>query len=613
MCGICGYIGNQPQGDELLQRMADRIRHRGPDAGGVATWAGGGLAHRRLAIIDLTPGGAQPMRGESGALISYNGEIYNYREIRQELAKAGSRCVGDSDTEVLLRSWEMWGVDALSRFRGMFAFALWDPAANRLHLVRDRLGIKPLYYLEHDGTFYFASEIKALLAIPGYSPRVDRESLDLYLGYRYVTGERTMFSGIRKLLPGHRMEIDPDGTFRTIRYWSIPILGSGEPVQPEAEVLEEFWDTFSEAVRLRTIADVPLGAYLSGGLDSSLIVAALREQVGSVDCFSVGFAQEGFDESDYAREVAVHCGSRLHMLQAETSAVEDLEEIVYHLDEPLADLAVIPTYAMARATKPKVTVVLSGEGADELFGGYDKYRLFGRIDGYRSRLAALAGLARYLPLHGKAGRLADVLAAGGEGEAYAIFSSVFTPREMQQLRPAANQADYRERLIGVVEPAFSRERSTFNRMLGADAVSWLPDDLLLKNDKMTMAHAVEARVPYLDHRLVEFCARLPETFKLRNGVVKYLLRRSMLGRLPDRIVGRGKTGFSVPLGDWMDGPFGERIDAVTSPDAIRRQGLFDPETVSSLRRASLNDHYARRQFWTIAAFNLWQQRFRVEV
>ena len=607
MCGICGYLG--PGNENVLQAMSATLAHRGPDDSGIHVGDGFGLAHRRLSIIDLA-GGHQPMISPEGDVLVFNGEIYNFQEIRGDLEKLGHRFATHSDTEVLLRAYRQWGADCLQRLRGMFAFALWDNVRRELFIARDRVGIKPLYYAEHRGIVYFASEVKALLEIPDFPRRLNREALPLFLTFRYTPGEPTLFEGVNKLLPGHSMTLKKGQPAQINRYWQLEF----EPDEGPSETAwkEQFWATFEESVRLRMISDVPLGAYLSGGLDSSLIVAGMSGLSNSpVETFSVGFRDQKFDESPYAKQVAEQFNCNHHQLSAEEEAGDLLDKVIYHLDEPLADLATIPTYLMARETKPHVTVVLSGEGADELLAGYPKYRAF-----LWSRK-----VAPFLPTAGCqiGGRLAHnitmqrAFASLGEQDrarAYLNLAAVFSGNELSAL--------LREPTVGgpraaeqIVSSYFSPEIDGLSQLLNLDFHTWLPDDLLLKNDKMTMAHGVEARVPYLDHKLVELCARIPSRYKLKWNQEKVLLRKVMQGRLPERIRKRKKTGFTVPLEQWMKGPMGKQVKGFFEPDQVAEQGLFRPDFLQELARKPLNDQYYRRQFWCVAALGLWQRRFDV--
>jgi len=610
MCGICGYLGDGSV--TTLAAMNAAIRHRGPDDSGDFIAAGVGLGHRRLAIIDLASG-QQPMVDGQGNALVFNGEIYNFQELRRELEQLGAVFRTHSDTEVLLLAYRQWGAACLERLRGMFAFALWDAAERRLFIARDRVGIKPLYYVEFNGVFYFASEIKALLEIPGLPRRLNRRALGLYLTFRYTPGEETLFAGIKKLLPGHAVTLRPGTAPRPQRYWALHFAADEGP--GETEWMERFREVFAESVRLRMISEVPLGAYLSGGLDSSLIVATMSALATQpVETFSVGFHAEKFSELPYAALVARQFGCRHHVLHAEEEAAHILHDVVYHLDEPLGDLATIPTYLMARETKPHVTVVLSGEGADELLAGYPKYRAFLAGRGAAPLLPAawwrqLSRLAPSLTLS----RALSSLAGRDWPQAYLQLAAVFSAGERTRLlRPdQAGQLIAGGELEDFIAPYFDPQLDGLSRLLNLDFHTWLPDDLLLKNDKMTMAHGVEARVPYLDHRLVELCATLPSRFKLGLTKEKLLLRKVMAGQLPATICRRKKTGFSVPLAAWMEGPFGGAVREVFTPQFVHQQGLFSLDYIEHLTRQPLNHIYYRRQFWTLAALGLWQRRFGV--
>jgi asparagine synthase (glutamine-hydrolysing) len=611
MCGICGYVGSGSS--KTLEAMLATISHRGPDDRGSYLGEDIGLGHHRLAIIDLKAG-HQPMKSPTGHVLVFNGEIYNFQEIRAELEKLGHVFETRSDTEVILAAYSQWGAECLARFRGMFAFALWDASHETLFIARDRVGIKPLYYAVVDGTFYFASEAKALLQVPGFRRQPNLRALGLYLTFRYTPGEETLFLGIKKLLPGHFMVVSKKRAPSIHRYWSVEFEADNGP--NEAQWREQFWETFHEAVKLRMISDVPLGAYLSGGLDSSLIVAAMSGLADHpVDAFSVGFKEARFNELSYAKEVAQLYDCRHHILFAERDAGTVLEDVTYHLDEPLADLATIPTYLMASATKPYVSVVLSGEGADEILAGYPKYPLF-----LGSRMLApwlprkVWSGAGYLMRNISLNRVLGALAARDPARAYLHLTSVFTGKEKNELLTGRARKSIMpdEEVEDFIRDHFSRAADGLSQLLYLDFCTWLPDDLLLKNDKMTMAHAVEARVPYLDHKVVELCARIPSRFKLRWNQQKALLRGVMRGRLPERIRRRRKQGFTVPLQEWTKGGFDRWLRQILSEEFIRRQGLFSFQYINNLRSKPLNHPYYRRQIWTIAAFGLWQKQFGVE-
>ncbi|PLX80379.1 MAG: asparagine synthase (glutamine-hydrolyzing) [Desulfuromonas sp.] len=606
MCGIAGYLGKGSV--DLLEAMSAAIAHRGPDDHGYFTAEGVGLAHRRLSVIDLSPAGHQPMISPEGEVLVFNGEIYNFREIRAELETLGHVFTSQSDSEVILRAYRQWGDACPHRFRGMFAFALWDADRRRLFAVRDRAGIKPFYYLEQAGDFYFASEAKALLAVPGFARKLNRDVLPFYLTFRYTPGADTLFAGIRKLPPGHSLSIEPGSRPQISRYWSLNFEPDDGPDGQQWQ--ERFWGTFEEAVRLRLISDVPVGTYLSGGLDSSLIVAAMTEVSGRpVDAFSVGFRDGKADELPYARLVAEQFGCRHHVLHTEEAAAGILDAVTWHLDEPVADLATLPTFLMAQATKPHVSVVLSGEGADEILAGYPKYRAM--LWGRRSR--------RLLPstLWGVASRLAGnltlqrVFASQGENDpvrAYLALAAVFTANEQKSLL-TSGIADTRH-VEPFVRGHFSRGADPLSNLLALDFHTWLPDDLPVKNDRMTIAHAVEARVPYLDHKLVELCARIPSRYKVRWFREKVLLRQVMADKLPPQICRRKKTGFTVPLQTWYVGELKSRVDRAFDT-TLAVSGLFRPDALDAVRRPPLDHPYGRRQFWTLAALALWMERFEV--
>ena len=554
MCGICGLVQMMPPrpiDSPLLRRMQDTMTHRGPDDEGFYLGDGVGFGHRRLSIIDLS-GGHQPMSSPDGALwVTYNGELYNFRELRAQLESRGHVFRTKSDTEVIIQSYEEFGEACVERFRGMFTFGLWDTRRRKLLLVRDRLGVKPLYYTMTPDTFLFASEIKALLQWPGVRREVDPVALASYLRLRYVPGPRTMFRDILKLQPGHLLTVQ-DGKIAVREYWDVPLNVPEEANDDPAELRERL----AESIRLRLVSDVPLGVFLSGGIDSSAVVGLMAPMVDDpIQTFSVGYPDGGpgseMTEFRFARMVAERYRTDHHELALDpTQFWNALPRLVWHFDEPVADPAAVPLYFLSRRAREQVTVVLSGEGADETLAGYAIYERMLRLERLRrvpgapaaATLAARAGgrrLQRYAkwlgqPLH----------------ERYRGVSTLFSREESgrllrSSLREAVDEDPHRV--------CFERTRhlDPLSQMLYADLKIWLPDDLLVKADKMTMATSVELRVPFLDHRLVEWTWRLPGRAKLAAGVGKRLLRRAMADVLPAPILARNKLGFPVPLQSWF--------------------------------------------------------------
>ena len=573
MCGIAGIVHTDARAADrsALERMAVAMAHRGPDGSGVWTDGAIGPAHRRLAIIDLA-GGRQPMvSAETGCVLTFNGEIYNYRELRTELAADGTRFIEQSDTEVVLRAYEAWGDSCVAHLRGMFAFAVWDPRVRRLFAARDRLGIKPLYYRWDGRSLTFASELKAILAAdPAVRPGIDARSFDRYLRLQYVPTPHTMIEGVRQLRPGSTLVLAMDGQEPVEqRYWHARARSAGHTTSAELD------DRLAAVVRSHMVADVPVGALLSGGLDSSLIVAHMvRASATPVHTFSVGFEDERLDERPAARSVADHLGTVHHEhLVTGADAAEALPRVVASMDEPLADYAALPTYLVARFAASHVKVVLTGEGADELFAGYRRYR--------RDRL--LAPIARFRPNYQP--------------------SHVFSARETSRLlgrRPSRLERS---------EHGHRRTRDTLNQLLLRDVEGWLPDDLLVKVDRMTMLCSLEARVPYLDHEFVEYALGIPASRKLRllSGANKLLMREAASTMVPDSVAGRQKQGFKPPIDAWLRGRLRSLAhEALLAPDA-RVRDQVDVRGVRRLLAEHDSGHANGHRIWALLVHELWSR------
>lgn len=611
MCGICGFTYRD---EPLIRRMNDSISHRGPDDEGIYVGDDVSLGHRRLSIIDLSPLGHQPMANDDKSLwIVFNGEIYNYQEIRPVLEGKGYKFKSNSDTEVILHAYKEWGAASLERFRGMFTFAIWDSKKKELFIARDRLGVKPLYYVEKGGNLFFASEIKAFKETGIVENDLDYGAVNLYFTFRFTPGPQTVLKDVKKLEPGHFM-VWKNGTARIEKYWDIELSDSGSERRSTEEYVEEFLDIFREAVRLRLVSDVPVGAYLSGGLDSSFIVAimaGLSER--PVSTFSVGFP-EGADESPYAKIVAERFRTDHHLLNVTSSAVDVIPDVIRHLDEPLADAATIPTYLMSEVTKREVTVVLSGEGSDEQLGGYDKYKALYYPYLFRSTYpkSALRTLSGYAYGHPKTHRALEYLGNLNDPSlSYIRFFSVFLPEERDELFSTSELREevQKGRDLEIVRRYLDERGDFLNRLLLLDLKTWLPDDLLLKNDKMTMAHAVEARNPFLDHKLVEFLIKVPGSQKLRWFQEKYLLRKAMKGIVPETILKRKKQGFSVPVHSWVNDGLKELVADLFSKKNMDGIGFINHNAVKELMNRDLRNPYNLRQFWTVFSFLAWHRYF----
>jgi asparagine synthase (glutamine-hydrolysing) len=644
MCGLAGFFDARPRSaaemrDEA-ERMSAALAHRGPDDAG--TWAseedGVALGFRRLSIVDLSPEGHQPMASATGRfVIAFNGEVYNHPELRLELERGGARIRGRSDTAVMLAAFEAWGVEAaLRRFVGMFAFALWDGVRRRLHLGRDRLGIKPLFVHRRPGRVAFASELKALLAASGFSPEVDPGALAAYLRHLYVPAPRSILRGVTKLPPGTLLTVrDPSLPLPSpARYWSAAEAASRGASAPfagsEDEAADELERVLGDAVALRMRADVPLGAFLSGGTDSSAVVALMQARSPRpVRTFTIGFDHAEHDESAHAAAVARHLGTDHRLLPVSgADALEVVPDLPRLFDEPLADPSQIPTFLVSRLAREHVTVALTGDGGDELFTGYNRYlqgeatiRRAARLPAPLRRAGAAAlravpvaawdGAARLLapalpPLRrarlagDRAHKLAALLDHGSEAEMYRALLSQWDDPEL--LVPGAAEAPE----PGEAVLRGRRDLAPMERMMLADQLGYLPDDLLAKVDRASMAVGLEARVPLLDHRVVELAWRLPRAMRVRGGRGKWLLRRVLHRHVPPALVERPKVGFSVPVDAWLRGPLRGWASGLLSPSALRRAGLLDPRPVELAWRAFLAGRgRGALALWAVVVFQAW--------
>ncbi len=621
MCGICGVAGPAASA-ELVDRMCGRIVHRGPDDQGIWAQPGVALGMRRLSIIDVA-GGHQPMPNEDKSIwIVFNGEIYNYLDVRNDLEQRGHSFATRSDTEVMVHGWEEWGETSVEHLRGMFAYALWDMRSGTLFLARDRLGKKPLYYTVVDGSLFFGSEIKAILAHPEVPREVNPVALDAYLTYRYVPGSITMFQGVHKLLPGQTLTWR-DGKISLRQYWQ-PRYDAHTPAASEAEYIERTTELLRESVRIRLMSEVPLGAFLSGGLDSSVVVglmAGLMDQ--PVKTFSVGFGEGGdIDEVGHARIVANHFGTDHHEITVKADAAELLPKLVWHMDEPVADSAAIPTFLISQVAREKVTVVLTGEGSDELFAGYPRYygdRLLSMVEFLpnpaRKPLAAAGHLFPSTSDRRLVRYANRALRAAGQSRAerYRNWMSVFPASEKDALYSPALRAVLGQGLqVHPGEPVLTGDipRDFLHTMLEYDVLGWLPEDLLMKVDKMGMAASIEARMPFLDHVLFEYVAGMPEEMKLRGRTSKYVLREVSKGLLPESIRQRKKHGFDVPVNRWLRNDLREMMHELLSAERLSAHGFFEPAAVARLieeHESGRRDHQHR--LWTLLCFQLWYETY----
>lgn len=631
MCGIAGFTQlNTTGGWSVAQRITETLRHRGPDQQGIFEGNEATLCAVRLKIIDLG-GGEQPMVSEDGdTAIAFNGEIYNHREIRAELEGLGHRFRSSCDTETVLRAFRQWDTACFSRMRGMFAVALWTESQRRLVLARDRMGIKPLYYYRRGDDVYFGSELKAIFEHPEVPRRLDLEALDLYLSVNYVPGPRTLIEGIRKLPPGHLLEWQ-EGKIRTEAWWTAN--ASWEGVQrrtrkaPRLEEAKEELDwLLREAVREHLVADVPLGVWTSGGLDSSTILHYAASQAsGKLKSFSVSFAGRRFDESRYFREVAQAYGTDHYEfdLNPDLELTSAIEDFAYYSDEPSADAGALPVWYLSRMSRRHVTVALSGEGADELFGGYltyvaDRLARAGRCVPAWARRLTLGALERYVPVSDEKISLEYKLKRWIEGswldpdEAHFFWNGTFSAQQRERIRPGHQPSGNGLRTL--VEQLGLPKAGVVGRYLRIDQQFYLPDDILNKTDRMSMAHSLEVRPPFLDHRIVEFAASLPDHFKIRGIQQKYILRELMRGKLPAVVLDRKKAGFDIPTHDWFRGPLRKLLLDTLTAECVGATGIFDARAIEAL----INDHVERRinigyHLWGLLTLFLWMNRWKVEV
>lgn len=636
MCGISGFWqagGLDRQSGDILRAMTDAIAHRGPDADG--HWfdreRGVALGHRRLSILDLSAAGAQPMTSVSGRFTAvYNGEIYNFADLRRDLEAAGVAPVwrGHSDTEIMMAGFDRWGIrETLQRINGMFALAVWDAQASKLVLARDRLGEKPLYYGRQGQTLLFGSELKALVRHPAFCRDVDRRSLAGYLRFGYVPAPHSIWSGIAKLPPACMVEITDGGRFVGVpeRYWDFQAVASDDAITTERGLAAadlEF--LLRDAVKLRMVSDVPLGAFLSGGIDSSLIVALMQSQSSTaVRTFTIGFDDPRFDESDHARDVARHLGTD-HTEQRVTA--RDALDIVPALpaiwDEPFGDSSQIPTLLVSRLAARSVTVALSGDGGDELFGGYNRYivggriaRVAGGIPPFARQVLAMGltapvgrraaeAINRHLPRRFRHNGLSDRMMKAGEALREPDADTMYRRFVSQTDAPAALLlAGDEEPWVRLNDGAMRDPRA---QMMARDTTTYLPDDILTKVDRASMANSIEARVPLLDPRIVEAAWRLPMAAKIAGNVGKIPLRDILYRYVPRDLIERPKNGFAIPVAAWLAGPLRHWAEALLEPGRLEAEAFFSPPAVTALWQDSLAGRgAAHTQIWTILMFQAW--------
>ena len=628
MCGICGiyHLRGRPIDRGLLQSMNNTLLHRGPDGEGYFLNGNVGLGHRRLSIIDLEAG-KQPMSNEDGSVqVVFNGEIYNFLELREFLKKKGHCFSTRSDTEVIVHGYEEWGETVFEHLRGMFAIALWDAARQKILLARDRLGKKPLYYFLDKDRLAFASELKALISDPAVPRELDLEALDCYLTFGYVPSPLSIFKSVRKLSPAHLAVCDRHG-FSVRPYWHLDMEHEAPP-RTESEIIDELKSLFDESVGLRMISDVPLGAFLSGGVDSGAVVASMATLVkdAPVKTTTIGFNEQKYDELDYARVVA----NLYHTDHAEfvvtPDALQVIEKIVWHLDEPFADASAIPTYYVSQMARQKVTVALSGDGGDETFAGYIQRYLMNRTENrIRSRLPRffrshvlchLADAYPRLDTFPRPLRLKSFLtnlSTSAEEAYFRDMSFYFLPEMKGNLyRPEMSEELKDHDVYEHLRRHFAKNHNPdiTTRVQYVDIKSYLPEDILVKVDRMSMAHSLEVRSPILDHKLIELAGKLPSRLKLNGKESKYILKKAMRDRLPEDILYRKKQGFCVPLAQWLRGELREFTNEKLFSSSSKSRVYFNEAYMRQLWDAHLSGRQDNSApLWGLLMFELWQQQF----
>jgi asparagine synthase (glutamine-hydrolysing) len=632
MCGIAGFIDRKGGSDEaLLQQMTDALAHRGPDGHGAYVFTHAdirlGLGHRRLSIIDLQAAAGQPMHLDKWSIV-FNGEIYNYAEIRDELLKAGRSFKTHSDTEVILHAFDEWGQACVHRFIGMFAFAICNKEAGKIWFFRDRAGVKPFYYYHTGELFLFASELKALHCHPGFRKEIDINTVAQFLKLGYIRSPHSIFRNTHTLRPGHFLEFDlSQFSFNEQEYWN-PAAAYNKPKLKitETEALQHTEQLLQSAVEYRMVADVPVGMFLSGGYDSSMVAALLQhKRTEKIKTFTIGFHEKGFDEAPCAKKVAEHLGTdHTEYYCTKDDARNILPEMVHYWDEPFADPSAVPTMLVSRLAREKVTVSLSADGGDELFGGYSKYAFIqnalrkttkipksiraiasAALKGINpSRVPFTSGIYNFETRYHKA---VSLISAGDEMEALAAVASLFTDHELDRLiLPSFGKRLFFEGTTGI-DPVFS---DSISRMLCADYQTYLVDDVLTKVDRATMHTGLEGREPLLDHRLLEWVAQLPSELKIKNGEKKYLLKQICHAYIPAEIMERPKKGFVIPLTDWFGPEIHAYMNAYLNEAYILQQGIFNPDEIKRIINAyEQKGQGSILRIWNLLVFQLWYEKW----
>ncbi len=621
MCGICGFLNKKVLPSEILWEMSNTLSHRGPDDKGIyinqisssTTTYQIGLGNRRLSIIDLTESGHQPMCNERGDIgIVFNGEIYNFQELREELQRKGHRFKGKSDTEVILHSYEQWGKECLQKFNGMFAFAIWDEKKRMFFIARDRVGIKPLYYYFKDGNFAFASELKSLLKYPLFEKELNKKSLYYYLLFQYVPTPYSIFENTWKLPPGHYLILREGKKIELKKYWDV--LEKRRKIEKKSmqEYIEEWEELLKSSVKYRLISDVPLGAFLSGGTDSSLIVAFMTQLTDKVETFTIGFDEKRYNEAPYAKRVATYLGTKHHELYFKEEEIFPLiRELSKYYDEPFADSSSLPTYLVSRLARENgVKVVLSGDGGDELFCGYNRYVWMNRTYNLlflptmiRKGFSPLVGKLPYLKLR----RISQILQYKEPLQMYLSIIDMWSEKELEKL--LGGNYSYEElQFFKVYEKI--QHLPLLEKLPLLDFHTYLPEDILTKVDRASMAVSLEVRVPLLDYRVIEFVYSLPLDLRYRRGIRKYLLKKLLYKYLPAKLFRRPKQGFGIPLDEWLRGGVKPYLEEYLNTERIKREGMFNHQFVEELVKKHLSGRYNYQYpLWTLLQFQLWKEKY----
>jgi asparagine synthase (glutamine-hydrolysing) len=615
MCGIAGLLSlsGKPVLEEEIQSMCDAMVHRGPDDDGYYVASGIALGMRRLSIIDIE-GGHQPVHNEDRSVwVVFNGEIYNFKNLRALLERQGHRFYTNTDTEVIVHLYEQYGESCVDKLRGMFSFAVWDERRQTLFLARDRLGIKPMFYSVVDERFAFGSELKVVLQLPELERRLNWSSVNHLFSAMCTPSAESIVEGVHKLKPGHLLTASVRGGIKVRQYWDVdfdPDYG-----RDESFFIERLRDLLDESVQMRLVADVPLGAFLSGGIDSSAVVATMaRLSAGAIKTFSIGFPDNDYNELQYARQVAQKFGTDHYELILDPNVFDVIDDLAWYLDEPFGDSSAIPTYMVSKLAAGYVKVVLSGDGGDELFGGYDRYvkeRKERSLFKIPSPLRKVAGLAGSLMPEGAKGRNFLRHLAFDGADRYFDANILFREAEKASLfLPAAYETIHKEDPRSAWRPFIeSGTMQWLSALQYMDIKNYLPNDILTKVDRMSMAHSIEARVPLLDHKLVEFAATIPPELKLRDNTTKYIFKKAMAGILPDEILHRPKRGFAIPLGRWFRGQLSTYMrDLLLSRNSMER-GLFRQSYIERLIQMNDSGRPMDLQLWTLITFELWCRRF----